>query len=60
MTESIVGKKIKLDLSFFVFTPAALTRTAVLVLVTSTLAGAYPAWIAARTNVVLTLHREVT
>ncbi len=47
-------------LSFFVFTPGALARTALLVLVTATLAGAYPAWLAARTNVALTLHREVT
>ncbi|MEP7027419.1 MAG: ABC transporter permease [Candidatus Eisenbacteria bacterium] len=47
-------------LSFFVFTPGALVRTVGLVLVTATLAGAYPAWLAARTNVALTLHREVT
>jgi putative ABC transport system permease protein len=47
-------------LSFFVFTPGALARTALLVLVTATLAGAYPAWLAARTNIALTLHREVT
>lgn len=47
-------------LSFFVFTPGALVRTVVLVLVTATLAGGYPAWLAARTNVALTLHREVT
>jgi len=47
-------------LSFFVFTPGALVRTALLVLVTATLAGAYPAWLAARTNIALTLHREVT
>ena len=47
-------------LSFFVFTPGALARTALLVLATATLAGAYPAWLAARTNLPLTLHREVT
>jgi len=49
-----------LDLSFFVFTPQALLGTAVLVTLTATVAGAYPAWLAARTNVALTLHREVT
>src|SRR5262249_41563367 len=48
------------DLSFFVFTPAALLWTAALVIGTATVAGAYPAWLAARTNVALTLHREVT
>jgi putative ABC transport system permease protein len=48
------------DLSFFVFTPAALLRTLLLVIVTGTLAGAYPALLAARTNVVRTLHQEVT
>ncbi len=48
------------DLSFFVFTPGALAWTMILVVATSTVAGAYPAWLAARTNVVLTLHREVT
>jgi putative ABC transport system permease protein len=47
-------------LSFFVFTPGALARTVVLVVVTATLAGIYPAWLASRTNVALTLHREVT
>ena len=47
-------------LSFFVFTPGALARTVVLVVVTATLAGVYPAWLASRTNVALTLHREVT
>jgi hypothetical protein len=51
---------IPVDLSFFVFTPAALARTVGLVLVTATVAGAYPAWLASRTNVALTLHREVT
>jgi putative ABC transport system permease protein len=48
------------DLSFFVFTPQALAGTVVLVTLTATVAGAYPAWLAARTNVALTLHREVT
>lgn len=48
------------DLSFFVFTPEALVSTFGLVLVTGTLAGAYPAFIAARTDVVRTLHQEVT
>ncbi len=48
------------DLSFFVFTPVALLRTVGLVLVTGTLAGAYPALLAARTDVVRTLHQEVT
>jgi putative ABC transport system permease protein len=48
------------DLSFFVFTPAALLRTVGLVLLTGTLAGAYPALLAARTDVVRTLHQEVT
>jgi len=48
------------DLSFFVFTPEALVSTFGLVLVTGTLAGAYPAFVAARTDVVRTLHQEVT
>ncbi len=48
------------DLSFFVFTPAALVSTIALVLVTGTLAGAYPAFVASRTDVVRTLHQEVT
>ena len=48
------------DLSFFVFTPAALASTIALVLVTGTLAGAYPALLASRTDVVRTLHQEVT
>ncbi|MGH7725140.1 MAG: ABC transporter permease [Candidatus Eiseniibacteriota bacterium] len=48
------------DLSFFVFTPATLVRTVLLVLVSGTLAGTYPALLAARTNIVATLHREVT
>lgn len=48
------------DLSFFVFTPEALGRTVGLVLLVGTLAGAYPALLAARTDVVATLHREVT
>ena len=48
------------DLSFFLFTPDALLRTVGLVLVTGTLAGAYPALLAARTDVVRTLHQEVT
>lgn len=48
------------DLSFFAFTPAALLRTVGLVLVTGTVAGAYPALLAARTDIVRTLHQEVT
>jgi putative ABC transport system permease protein len=48
------------DLSFFVFTPEALLSTFGLVVVTGTLAGAYPAFVAARTDVVRTLHQEVT
>ena len=48
------------DLSFFVFTPAALVRTVGLVVVTGTLAGAVPALVAARTDIVRTLHQEVT
>ncbi len=48
------------DLSFFVFTPEALLSTFGLVVVTGTLAGAYPALLAARTDVVRTLHQEVT
>ncbi len=48
------------DLSFFVFTPEALVRTIALVVVTGTLAGAYPAFLAARTDVVRVLHQEVT
>ncbi len=48
------------DLSFFAFTPGALARTVLLVFVVGTLAGAYPALLAARTNIVATLHREVT
>jgi putative ABC transport system permease protein len=47
-------------LSFFVPTASALARTILLVVLTSTLAGLYPAWLASRTNVALTLHREVT
>lgn len=46
------------ELSFFVPTPGAVLRTVLLVVVTGTLAGVYPAWLAARTNVVATLHRE--
>ncbi len=48
------------DLSFFVFTPEALFSTFGLVVVTGALAGAYPALLAARTDVVRTLHQEVT
>jgi putative ABC transport system permease protein len=48
------------DLSFFVFTPAALARTLTLLVVTAAAAGIYPAYLAARTNIVATLHREVT
>ncbi len=48
------------DLSFFVFTPEALVRTLALLIVTSAAAGIYPAYLAARTNIVATLHREIT
>jgi putative ABC transport system permease protein len=48
------------DLSFFAFTPGAVARTVGLVLVTGTVAGAYPALLAARTDIVRTLHQEVT
>jgi ABC-type lipoprotein release transport system permease subunit len=47
-------------LSFFVPGAGAVASTAVLVLASATLASAYPAWLASRTNVALTLHREVT
>jgi putative ABC transport system permease protein len=47
-------------LSFFVPGVGALASTAVLVIASATLASAYPAWLASRTNVALTLHREVT
>jgi putative ABC transport system permease protein len=47
-------------LSFFEFTPGALLRTLALLVATAALAGAYPAYLAARTNIVATLHREVT
>jgi ABC-type lipoprotein release transport system permease subunit len=47
-------------LSFFVPGAGAVGSTALLVLASAALAGAYPAWLASRTNVALTLHREVT
>jgi len=47
-------------LSFFVPGAGAVASTAFLVLASATLASAYPAWLASRTNVALTLHREVT
>ena len=47
-------------LSFFVPGPGAAASTAALVLGSAILAAAYPAWLASRTNVALTLHREVT
>jgi len=47
-------------LSFFVPGRGAILSTALLVLASAGLAAAYPAWLASRTNVALTLHREVT
>ena len=47
-------------LSFFVPGGDAVIRTALLVLLSAGLAAGYPAWLASRTNVALTLHREVT
>ncbi|MGQ0572225.1 MAG: ABC transporter permease [Armatimonadota bacterium] len=47
------------DLHFFVLTPAAIARTALLLALTGTLGATYPAWVAGRLNVAATLHREV-
>lgn len=47
------------DLHFFVLTPAAAARTVALLAVTGAAAGVYPAAIAARTAVAVTLHAEV-
>ena len=47
-------------LSFFVPGGDAIAKTALLVLLSAAIAAAYPAWLASRTNVALTLHREVT
>lgn len=47
------------DLHFFVLTPAAAARTVALLAATGAAAGVYPAAIAARTAVAVTLHAEV-
>jgi putative ABC transport system permease protein len=47
-------------LSFFVPGGDAIAKTALLVLLSAGIAAGYPAWLASRTNVALTLHREVT
>ena len=47
-------------MSFVSSPPEALVRTLALLVVPATAAGAYPAYLAARTNIVPTLHREVT
>ncbi len=47
------------DLHFFVLTPRAAWRTVVLLVVSGTLAGAYPAWLVSRLRIAPTLHREV-
>lgn len=47
------------DLHFFVWTPTAALRTALLLLLVGTIGACYPAWIAGRLNIAATLHREV-
>jgi putative ABC transport system permease protein len=47
------------DLHFFVFTPRAAARTCVLLLVSGTVAGLWPAWLVSRLRIAPTLHREV-
>jgi hypothetical protein len=42
-----------------VFTPRAALRTVVLLLVSGTVAGLWPAWLVARLHIAPTLHREV-
>jgi ABC-type lipoprotein release transport system permease subunit len=46
------------DLRFFVMTLGTALRTVGLLVATSTVGAAYPAWLAARVNVATTLHRE--
>jgi putative ABC transport system permease protein len=50
---------IPVDLHFFVLTPRAAVATLAWLLVSGTLAGAYPAWLVSRLRVAPTLHREV-
>jgi putative ABC transport system permease protein len=45
-------------ISFFVARPAALVQAGIAVLVAGSLAGAYPAWLAARTPIAATLRGE--
>jgi putative ABC transport system permease protein len=47
------------ELHFFVLTPRAAWRTLALLVVSGTLAGAYPAWLVSRMRIAPTLHREV-
>jgi putative ABC transport system permease protein len=47
------------ELHFFVLTPRAAWRTLALLVVSGTLAGAYPAWLVSRLRIAPTLHREV-
>ena len=47
------------DLHFFVFTARAAARTLILLLLSGTLAGLYPAWLVSRLRIAPTLHREV-
>ena len=46
--------------SFFVPRAEALTRAGVILLVTGIVAGAYPAWLAARAPIAATLRSEAT
>jgi len=46
------------DLHFFVASPEAVVRTALLLALTGTLGAAHPAWIAGRLNIAATLHQE--
>jgi putative ABC transport system permease protein len=50
---------IPVDLHFFVLTGRAALRTLVLLVVSGTAAGAYPAWLVSRLRIAPTLHREV-
>jgi len=47
------------DLHFFVLTPQAAIRTVILLLLTATIGGLYPAWVAGRLNIAATLHQEI-
>ena len=47
------------DMHFFVFSTRAALRTLVLLLLSGTLAGLYPAWLVSRLRIAPTLHREV-